>query len=107
MGTQISWGVRFADNQQVLYTQLSCISNTSQAQKLIADMGIEVSKRMNELDVKAKRVTLRVKKHKAGGHESTKFMNPGEVDIVSKSSALPTITDDSKVCTTTHAQGAP
>lgn len=84
MGTQISWGVRFADNDQ--------------ACKFLRDVSNEVWERMKEAEGVAKRITLRVKRHKDGSTESEKFMNPGEVVVVSKSSTLAVPTKDLDVC---------
>jgi len=83
VGSQISWGVRFDNNDQL--------------KKFLKDISAEVSQRMKNLNVKGKRVTLKVRKKKQGTEESNKFMNPGENEIVTKSGTLNSFTDEPEV----------
>eukprot|EP00026_Physarum_polycephalum_P008639 Phypoly_transcript_08732.p1 GENE.Phypoly_transcript_08732~~Phypoly_transcript_08732.p1 ORF type:complete len:487 (+),score=82.06 Phypoly_transcript_08732:53-1462(+) len=83
VGTQISWGIRCEDMKQV--------------NKLLRDVSIEVANRLKDAGGQAKRVCLRVKRHKEGMADSEKLLNPGHVVAVSKSGALPTPTQEPEV----------
>jgi len=79
IGVQLSWGVRFV--------------NIAQIQKFFYDLSKEAATRLQKDGFLGKRVTLRIKKKKEGGKESVKFMNPGSVDMISKSITLQEFTD--------------
>jgi len=60
----------------------------------LQDLCGEISKRMKDLGVKGRKLSLKLKKRKAGAPEPTKVGNPGPVDNISKSMPLGCYTDE-------------
>lgn len=83
IGTQLSWGVRFTEKEQV--------------KGFLADVAKEVAKRMQEANVKGKRINLKIKRKKPGGAESEKVFNPGDVVEQSRSRTILFFTGDWEV----------
>lgn len=83
ISTQISWGVRYQTDEQI--------------KAFLEDLSRELKKRLEEISMMTKRVALRLRKHKEGDKESDKFMNPGEVQTISRSVMLPEPTSDDSV----------
>jgi hypothetical protein len=54
----------------------------------LCDLATEVSTRMQEINVIGRRVTLRLKRKEAGGKDSVKYMNPGQVQMLTRSETL-------------------
>eukprot|EP01105_Mastigella_eilhardi_P008001 TRINITY_DN1978_c0_g1_i6.p1 TRINITY_DN1978_c0_g1~~TRINITY_DN1978_c0_g1_i6.p1 ORF type:complete len:356 (+),score=50.16 TRINITY_DN1978_c0_g1_i6:158-1069(+) len=79
VGTQISWGVRYETDEQM--------------KAFLSDMAAEVSKRMQAANVKGENISLRIKRHASGNVESEKMLNPGQVEIMSKSRKIAWPTD--------------
>ena len=76
MGSQISWGMRFSTNQEV--------------RRFISELTEEVVTRIRSTDLWARKVVLTVKrKASEDSPDSPKYLNPGEVKAVSKSSRIP------------------
>eukprot|EP01083_Nonionella_stella_P303391 1050140_1 len=86
IGAEIGWGVRFKRKDQL--------------KKFIADLSLEVSKRMKRIDpkLKGKRITIKVKtKHPLAKEEAHKFLGHGWCNTVSRSVTLNTATNDEQV----------
>jgi len=49
---------------------------------------------MNEANLKGKKLSLTIKKKKEGGEESQEFLNPGVVDIITRTSKFSLLTRD-------------
>ncbi|KAF9434802.1 deoxycytidyl transferase [Entomortierella beljakovae] len=81
VSAEISWGVRFENQQQV--------------DVFMGDLAREVSKRLKEIDRKGKSVVIKVMKRKeyVAGH--WKHLGHGPVDQFARTGQLPTYTDDS------------
>eukprot|EP01126_Amoeba_proteus_P056865 TRINITY_DN7201_c0_g3_i8.p1 TRINITY_DN7201_c0_g3~~TRINITY_DN7201_c0_g3_i8.p1 ORF type:complete len:355 (-),score=108.57 TRINITY_DN7201_c0_g3_i8:145-1209(-) len=80
VGTQISWGVRFSEFSQVF--------------KFISDMASEVGKRLQRIGVSGKHITLKILKKNNNFESDTKFMNPGKVKNITRSTSLIISTSD-------------
>ena len=81
LGTQLSWGVRF--------------ENTAQVKRFIVDLSQEVSHRLQSDSLLGHKLHLLVKKKDEGDEvEAKKVMNPGKVKIITKTTSLPTSTDN-------------
>ncbi|KAF8946703.1 deoxycytidyl transferase [Haplosporangium gracile] len=80
VSAEISWGVRFENNQQV--------------DVFMRDLAQEVSKRLKEIDRKGKSIVMKVMKRKAFVKGAWKHLGHGPVDQFARTGQLPLYTDD-------------
>ncbi|KAG9325824.1 hypothetical protein KVV02_005748 [Mortierella alpina] len=80
VSAEISWGVRF--------------ENQGQVDLFMRDLAQEVSKRLKEIDRKAKSVVMKVMKRKESVNGRWKHMGHGPVDQFARTGQLPMYTDD-------------
>lgn len=59
-----------------------------QLRQFLFDLAAEVSERMQQVDKLGTRVTLRIKRKEPGGRDSIKYMNPGQVQVLTRSEVL-------------------
>ena len=59
-----------------------------QLRQFLFDLAAEVSERMQQVDKLGTRVTLRIKRKEPGGKDSIKYMNPGQVQVLTRSEVL-------------------
>ncbi|KAF9913617.1 deoxycytidyl transferase [Lobosporangium transversale] len=86
VSAEISWGVRFENQEQV--------------DIFIADLAKEVSKRLKEINRKGKSVVLKVMKRKEHVGGQWKHLGHGPVDQFARTGQLPIYTDDPELIST-------
>ncbi|XP_070561511.1 DNA repair protein REV1-like isoform X2 [Ptychodera flava] len=86
VSAEINYGIRFTED--------------SDAEKFIGELSEEVQKRLSNINMKGKTITLKVKVRKAGAPvDPAKFMGHGVCDNLAKSVTLVTPTDSVQVIT--------
>ncbi|KAF9389895.1 deoxycytidyl transferase [Podila verticillata] len=80
VSAEISWGVRFENQQQL--------------ESFIRDLAVEVSKRLKEIDRMAKSLVVKIMKRKAHFSGQWKHMGHGPCDQFARTGNLPRYTDD-------------
>ncbi|KAG0371091.1 deoxycytidyl transferase [Mortierella sp. AD032] len=80
VSAEISWGVRFENNQQV--------------DVFMRDLSQEVSKRLKEIDRKGKSIVMKIMKRKEFIKGHWKHLGHGPVDQFARTGQLPLYTDD-------------
>ncbi|KAG0245010.1 deoxycytidyl transferase [Mortierella sp. GBA43] len=80
VSAEISWGVRFENQDQV--------------DVFLRDLSKEVSKRLKEIDRKAKSIVIKIMKRKEYVQGQWKHLGHGPVDQFARTGQLPTYTDD-------------
>ncbi|KAG0321679.1 deoxycytidyl transferase [Dissophora globulifera] len=83
VSAEISWGVRFENQEQVNI--------------FLQDLSKEVSKRLKEIDRKAKSIVMKVMKRKEYVHGHWKHLGHGPVDQFARTGQLPMYTDDPEI----------
>ncbi|XP_046443006.1 DNA repair protein REV1-like isoform X2 [Daphnia pulex] len=84
VSADINYGIRFANDQEM--------------HKFVQELSIEVSKRMEEIHVRGKLLTLKLKiRAKDAPVETAKFMGHGVCDSISRSTTLCSATRDTKI----------
>nr|XP_006819721.1 PREDICTED: DNA repair protein REV1-like [Saccoglossus kowalevskii] len=86
VSAEINYGIRFTQD--------------SEAQDFLTELSTEVQKRLKNIKMRGKTITLKLKARKSSAPlESAKFMGHGVCDNIAKSSTLMTPTDDVKIIT--------
>ncbi|KAI9145826.1 hypothetical protein BKA69DRAFT_1045779 [Paraphysoderma sedebokerense] len=83
VGAEVNWGIRFEEQSQV--------------DKFMVELSEEVSRRLNEVNCKAKQLTLKIKRKSPDAPDPRKTLGHGICDSLSKSVNLFVATDDSKL----------
>ncbi|KAF9969953.1 deoxycytidyl transferase [Actinomortierella ambigua] len=80
VSAEISWGVRFENEEQV--------------ERFVQDLSVEVSRRLRDIGRKAKSLVMKIMKRKQYTQGAWKHLGHGPVDQFARTGQLPNYTDD-------------